>query len=217
MNISIIGGTGKLGFGLAKRFASINHSVVIGSREKEKAVSKAMEINEEFKSFQVKGEDISTAAECGDIVFITVPYAAQKDTIDKIKGHVKGKVVIDATVPLQPGNPTNQIDSITSSAEDVLEILGNDVKLVSGFHTISHTVLNNVNSVIESDVLICSNDTEAIEIVSRLIEELGANPVNAGNLKNARVLERLTPMIIGMNKHYKKRHIGIKITGLEVN
>lgn len=214
MNIAIIGGTGKLGYGLAKRFANIGKNVMIGSRNKDKAVNAANEINQELGTSFVQGDEIEAAAKWGSIIFITVPHAAQMDTVEKVKYHAEGKIVIDTTVPLVPGNPTVQMDRATSTAEEVAAVLGESVKLVSGFHTISHTVLNNLENRVDGDVLICGNDSSAVETVANLVEEIEAHPVHAGSLQNARVLERLTPMIIGMNKRYKKKHIGVKITGL---
>lgn len=214
MNISIIGGTGKLGFGLAKRFANKGMYVMIGSRSGEKAINAAKEINTELGTNFVQGNEIEIAAEWGDIIFITVPFAAQSDTVEKIKEYVKGKIVVDTTVPLTPGSPTLQLDRMNSTAEDVSNILGDTVKLVSGFHTISHTILTKIENQIDGDVLICGNDEDALHEISSLIEKIHGHPVIAGGLLNARVLERLTPMIIGMNKRYKKRHIGIQVTGL---
>jgi len=212
----MIGGTGKLGYGLAKRFAAKGKQVVIGSRNEIKAKQKAKEINVELFAQRVEGRTIHDAAKMGDIVFVTVPYKAQRETIEQIKKNVSGKIVVDTTVPLNPKNVTSQVNLPISSAESASEILGKeDVHLVAGFHTISHTVLENLEKSIDSDVLLCGNDDHSVEVVSSLVEELGARPIHAGGLEQARVLERLTPMIIGMNKRYKKRHIGITMTGLE--
>lgn len=214
MKIAIIGGTGKLGYGLAKRLANLGKHVIIGSRDKQKAEEKADELNKLLAVSDVYGEVVSEAAKLGEVVFIAVPHAGQRATVEQIQAHAIGKIVVDTTVPLTAGNPTEQRDSVTSVAEETAQLLGSETKLVSGFHTISHTVLNKIDAEIESDVLLCGDDQQAIDTVSNLTKELGGNPVNAGALKNARVLERLTPMIIGMNKRYKKKHIGIKITGL---
>lgn len=214
LKIAIIGGTGKLGYGLAKRFAYLGHDVMIGSRDKQKAESKAREINQTLNNSNVLGETVTEAAKWGEVVIIAVPYAGQHATVKEIQEHTTGKVVVDTTVPLTPGKPTEQRDSVTSVAEETAQYLGNETALVSGFHTISHTVLNDLDANIQSDVLLCGDDQQAIEVVSKLISELGGSPIHAGALKNARVLERLTPMIIGMNKRYKKKHIGVKMTGL---
>lgn len=214
MKIAILGGTGNLGYGLAKRLAKSGNKVVIGSREKQKANQSATEINAELNITTVSGEVLEKAAKEANIVFITVPYKAQQATVEQIKEAVTSKIVVDATVPLVQGNITDQRDEVTSAAEDVVVMLEDTVKFVSGFHTISHTVLNDLDAEIESDVFLCGNDNVAIEQIAKLTREIGGNPIHAGGLKNARVLERLTPMIISMNKHYKKKHIGIKATGL---
>ncbi|WP_078427718.1 NADPH-dependent F420 reductase [Alkalihalobacterium alkalinitrilicum] len=215
MKLSIIGGTGKLGYGLAKRFAKLEKNVMIGSRDKNKALAKAKEINDKLMTSHVQGDDLVAAADWGDLVFLTVPFSAQLDTVKQIKDILVGKILIDTTVPLITENPTIQSDRVTSTAEDIDKLIGENSKLVSGFHTISHTVLTNLEKEIDSDVLLCGNDDEAVKLVADLVEELGANPIHVGDLKNARVLERLTPMIIGINKRYNKRHIGIKITGIK--
>jgi 8-hydroxy-5-deazaflavin:NADPH oxidoreductase len=219
MKIGIAGGTGQLGYGLALRFYTVGYDVVIGSREITKAEEAVAKIVEATKSItESKGSltasDLQGCAEQSEVIFLAVPFAAQLATVEKLAPGAAGKIVVDTTVPLMPGNPTELQPMEHSAAEGVQNAIGAEAKVISGFHTVSHTLLSNLEKSLEGDVLICGNDTEAKNSVIEIAAKIGMRGLDAGLLTNSRTLERLTPLIIGMNKRYKRRHIGLHFTGL---
>jgi len=215
MKYAIVGGTGDLGFGLALRLAYNGSAVIIGSRTLEKAESAANEIKEKTGVKDVAGMVNADAVKSGDIIVLSVPSSARKSTLDIIKPYLTGKVILDVTVPLTPGNITryNQPEA-GSNAQETLAILGEDVKVVAGFHTISAVILSDLTKELEGDLLIAGDDAQAKEVILDMGHKIGLRAFDVGPLDQARTLEGLTPMIIGLNKKYKKRHIGIKLTGI---
>lgn len=215
MKYAIVGGTGDLGFGLALRLAYNGSAVIIGSRTLEKAESAANEIKEKTGVKDVAGMVNADAVKSGDIIVLSVPASARKSTLDIIKPYLTGKVILDVTVPLTPGNITryNQPEA-GSNAQETLAILGEDVKVVAGFHTISAVILSDLTKELEGDLLIAGDDAQAKEVILDMGHKIGLRAFDVGPLDQARTLEGLTPMIIGLNKKYKKRHIGIKLTGI---
>ena len=215
MKFVIIGGTGDLGFGLALRLANNGYSVVIGSRSKEKAESAANEIKEKVGAKDILGMVNAEAVKLGDIIALSVPSSARKSTLDTIKPYLHGKILLDVTVPLTPGNITkyNQPEA-GSNAEETQSIVGEDVKVVAGFHTVSAILLSDLNKEMDGDLLIAGDDAKAKEVISDMVKKIGLRSFDAGPLYQARTLEGLTPIIISLNKKYKKRHIGIKLTGI---
>jgi NADPH-dependent F420 reductase len=217
MRIGIAGGTGQLGYGLALRFLTVGYEVVIGSRQREKAEEAASKLKTESQQGDnavVRGGTIEECAQQSDIIFLAVPFAAQLATAQKLYPACIGKVVVDTTVPLMPGNPTEIHVMYCSAAEGVQTALSAETKVVSGFHTVSHTLLSNLEKELEGDVLICGDDDAAKQAVVEIAKKIGMRGIDAGPLTNARTLERITPLIIGMNKRYKRRHIGLHFTGL---
>jgi len=215
MKYAIVGGTGDLGFGLALRLVHNGYSVTIGSRTLEKAESAAKEIKEKTGTKDVAGMVNADAVKSGDIIVLSVPSSARKSTLDTIKPYLSGKILLDVTVPLTPGNITkyNQPEA-GSNAQETLAILGDDVKVVAGFHTISAVILSDLTKELEGDLLIAGDDAQAKEAILDMGQKIGLRAFDVGPLHQARTLEGLTPMIIGLNKKYKKRHIGIKLTGI---
>lgn len=215
MKYTIVGGTGDLGFGLALRLAYNGCSVVIGSRSKEKAELAANEIKEKAGAKDVSGMVNTEAVKIGDVIVLSVPSSARENTLDTIKPYLSGKILLDVTVPLTPGNITkhNQPEA-GSNAEETQSIVGEGIKVVAGFHTVSAVLLSNLNKDMNGDMLIAGDDAKAKEVVLDMAKKIDLRPFDAGPLYQARTLEGLTPIIISLNKKHKKRHIGIKLTGI---
>jgi hypothetical protein len=215
--ISIIGGTGAEGSGLALRWAYSGYSVTIGSRSIDKALGKAAELNLKVPDTkpQLVGQDNSVAAQGCQIAVLTVPYNAHRETLLDLKEDLYGKILIDVTVPLMPP----KVDQVHIPAGDAAgleaqEILGPDVRVVSAFQNISAAHLQEPERNIDCDVLVCGNDTLACEEVISLVEAAGMSGLHAGSLVNAIAIESLTPVLISLNKHYKIRDAGIRVTGI---
>ena len=216
-SISIIGGTGAEGSGLALRWAYSGYSVTIGSRSLDKALGKAAELNLKIPDTrtQLVGDDNLAAAKGCQIAVLTVPYNAHRETLLDLKEDLHGKILVDVTVPLMPP----KVDQVHIPAGDAAgleaqEILGPDVRVVSAFQNISAAHLQEPERDIDCDVLVCGNDTLACEEVISLVEAAGMSGLNAGSLVNAIAIESLTPVLISLNKHYKIRDAGIRVTGI---
>lgn len=215
--IGVIGGTGKEGSALALRWALSGHRVVLGSREPARAQEKARELSARAgKPVQVEGASNEEAARQGEVVVVTVPYAAHGDTLRALAPVVAGKVVLDVTVPIDPKAPSQvRLPSGGAAALEAQALLGPSVRVVSGLHHVSHTRLESgADPIEEGDVLVCGDDEAAVQQVLGLVAELGLRGVNAGKLKNAVALEALTPVLLHINKTYKIKGAGLKLTGL---
>lgn len=214
MDAAIIGGTGNLGYGLALRLASAGLGVVIGSRDPERARGVAAQLTA-ASGRPVAGAGIVDAAARAPVVVLAVPAQARFDTAAALKAVVQGKVVVDTTVALAPGDPTRvALPAAGASVLELAALLGPGVRLAAAFHSVSGKLLAELARPLDGDVLICADDPEAGAAAARLVEAAGARPLQAGPLENGSTLERLTALIIGMNKRYKRRHIGVRFTGL---
>jgi 8-hydroxy-5-deazaflavin:NADPH oxidoreductase len=211
--IAILGGTGKEGKGLAYRWAKAGFTVIIGSRAAEKAQAAAQELSEMLAS-PLQGMGNLTAAQKADIVVLTVPYAAHKDTLLTVKDALQGKILVDVTVPLVPPKVSKvQMPPAGSAAQEAVEILGEGVQVVDAFQNISYEHLMAEGDV-PCDVLVTGTSKAAREQVLALIAAAGLTGWDAGPIENSVVVEGLTSVLIYMNKQYGSTHAGIKITGL---
>ena len=215
LTIAVLGGTGKEGKGLAYRWAKAGYRVLIGSRLSERAVTVASEIMQLLEgSSSVVGTTNLEAAQQSDIVVLTVPYAAHRLTLESVKDALKGKLLIDATVPLLPPKVTKvQMPPAGSAAQEAKEIVGEDVQVVAAFQNISHELLLGEED-IECDVLVTGTSKDARHEALRLVEAAGLTGWDAGPIENSVVVEGLASVLIYINKQYGSTHAGIKITGL---
>lgn len=215
MKIAILGGAGELGTGLALNWARQGHDIVIGSRSKEKAESFAQEMKVKFGDIHLEGKENIEAIKGASLVVLAIPGVGRKPFLESIRLELDGKVVLDVTIPLKPGKIfLYDPPGAGSNAQETQDILGDRVKVVAGFHTVSAGLLKMEGGVPSEHVLIVGNDEGAKEIVISLIEEMGMRGFDAGPLAFAPVIEGLTPMIINLNKKYKRKHIGIRLSGI---
>jgi NADPH-dependent F420 reductase len=212
MKIAVIGGTGKEGSGMALRWAKAGHEVLLGSRDAARAEAKAAELSQ-LSGGKVTGGDNPWAVAQADVVVLSVPYAAHRDTLVGLKDALRGKVVLDVTVPLKPPQirkvnlPDGQAAALEAQA-----LLDPSTKIVSGVHHVSSNHLLDLGHTVDCDVLACSDDPKALELCLGLIRDLGVRAFDAGPLVNAVALESLTPVLLHLNKQYKTS-VGIRITG----
>lgn len=215
MIVSILGGTGEQGPGMALRWAKAGVQVIIGSRQQEKAASVAAELNQELGRQAIQGMANPEAAAAADVVALTVPFTAHRSTLESVQAHLQGKVLIDVCVPLDPANPRKMLMPADGSAtEEAQAILGDGVKVVAAFQNVSAHELRHLEHAIDCDVLVCGNDREARQTVLHLVEQMGLRPIDAGLAYNARVVESLTALLIGLNIRHKVKGSGIRLTGL---
>jgi 8-hydroxy-5-deazaflavin:NADPH oxidoreductase len=217
--IPIVGGTGALGAGLALRWATAGHSVVIGSRSAERAEEAAARIREAVPSAEVEGLQNEEAAQRGGVVFLTVPFRAQSENLNNLRGALQpGQILVDATVPLAAavsGKATRSLGVWQgSAAQQAQEMVPDGVAVVSALHTVAAPVLSDLDTELGEDVLVCGDRKADKARAARLIEAIpGLRAVNAGALETARIVEQLTPLLISVNTRYKV-HAGIRLTGL---
>jgi len=216
--IAVLGGTGKEGKGLAYRWAKAGYRVLIGSRTSERAVTAASEIMEMLEgSSSVVGATNFEAASQADIAVLAVPYAAHRETLESVKDALKGKLLIDVTVPLKPPKVTKvQMPAEGSAAQEAKAILGDDVQVVAAFQNISHEHLLTDREV-GCDVLVTGSSKEARVDALKLVEAAGLIGWDAGPIENSVVVEGLASVLIYINKQYGSTHAGIRITGASKN
>ncbi|MEE9274592.1 MAG: NADPH-dependent F420 reductase [bacterium] len=213
MRIAILGGTGKEGGGLALRWAR-REEVVIGSRQQEKAGRISKELNAKLGENLIRGVLNQQAAEEADLVVLTVPYSAHIRTLEGVKEALRGKVLIDTTIPFDEEKPIRLRPGELSAAEEAQDFLGPEVHVAAAFETVSFTLLNDLTKEVHGDVLVCSDHEDAMEQALRLVAFCGFRAVDAGALRNARVIEAMVPLLIHINRHYKIKHAGFRVSGL---
>jgi 8-hydroxy-5-deazaflavin:NADPH oxidoreductase len=217
--IAVIGGTGPAGMGLALRWARAGETVIIGSRNEERAQQTAAAIQQKVgPQANVSGMENSAACAAADILMLTVPFEAQATLIKQLKGAMTdGSILIDATVPLAAsvGGRASRTLGVWqgSAAQQAAELVPKGVSLVAAFHNVSAEMLNG-DAPLDCDVIVCSNDADASQLTRELAAKIpGVRPIDGGPLQNARIVEQITALLIGMNIRLKG-HAGIRITGL---
>ena len=216
MTIAVLGGTGKEGAGLIKRWALAGYQVIIGSRSEGKAINRAAEINTELGSDQVTGMDNADAAKQAHLAVLSVPYSAHKATLRAVCEHLAGKILVDLTVPLQP--PKVRIVHLPEGQSAALEaqaLLGDSVRVVAAFQNVSAEKLKDPAADVDCDVLVCTDDPDAKTEIIKLVEAAGMRGIDAGPLANAIAAESLTPVLLHINKTYKSKGAGIRITNID--
>jgi 8-hydroxy-5-deazaflavin:NADPH oxidoreductase len=210
---AVIGGTGKLGFGLGLRLAAAGHQVVLGSRDSGKAAASAEKMAW-LSGHPVSGSSIEEAAQQAQCVIVAVPFSAQAETYATLAPYVEGKVVVDTTVPLVPPKVARvQLPLAGSAAMAARSALPESALLVSAFQNVAAAHLRDLHHEIGCDVLVCGDDREARQTVIDLAESIGIKAWHAGALDNAVAAEALTSILIFMNRHYSIDGAGIRITG----
>jgi NADPH-dependent F420 reductase len=213
--LAILGGTGKEGKGLAYRLAKAGYQVLIGSRAEEKARATASELLDRLNgNASIEGMSNQMAATSADVILLTVPYAAHRETLESIRDLVQGKLIVDVTVPLVPPKVTKvQMPPAGSAAQEAREILGEETQLAAAFQNISYEHLLS-DQPVECDVLVTGTGKEARTETIKLVEAIGLTGWDAGPIENSVVAEGLTSVLIHINKQYGTTHAGIKITGV---
>lgn len=215
LTIAVLGGTGKEGSGLAMRWALNGYRVIIGSRDASKAMERAGEMNTQLGVDYLIGKENAAAAAEANLIVVSVPYSAHRDTLEAVKDQLEGKVLVDLAVPLQPPEiRTVYVPPGKSAALEARALLGDSVRIVAAFHNVSASKLADPNGSIDCDVLVCSDDADAKADVMRLVEAAGMRGVDAGPLANAVAAESLTPVLLHINKTYGVKGAGIRITGI---
>ncbi len=217
--IAILGGTGPAGTGLALRWARAGETIIIGSRDAKRAEHTAGAIQQRVgPQANVSGLENSAACDTADILVLTVPFEGQAGLLKQLKSAISpGSILIDATVPLAAavGGRASRPLGIWqgSAAQQAAELVPEEVSVVAAFHNLSAELLNGDAS-LDCDVIVCSDDPDASQLTRELAAKIpGVRPIDGGKLENARIVEQITALLIGLNIRHKG-HAGIRITGL---
>jgi hypothetical protein len=217
--IAVLGGTGPEGFGLALRWARAGETVIIGSRDAMRAQDAADKIkNKVGAEAQVSGAENAAACAATDLVVLTVPFEGHAALLKQLKTAFRpGTILIDATVPLAAsvGGRASRTLGVWqgSAAQQTAELVPKGVSVVAAFQNTSADLLN-AEGPVECDVLVCSDDPNATLSARALAAKIpGVRSLDGGKLENARIVEQITALLIGLNIR-NKAHTGIRITGL---
>jgi len=217
--VAILGGTGPAGMGLALRWARAGETVILGSRDAQRAQQAAYNITKNVGgNAHVSGVENAAACAAADILVLTVPFEGQAALLKQLKPAIRaGSVLIDATVALAAGIGGRASRTLGvwqgSAAQQAAELVPKGVSVAAAFHNLSAELLNG-DEVLDCDVIVCSDDTSAIQLTRALAAKIpGVRAIDGGKLENARTLEQITALLIGLNIRHKG-HGGIRITGL---
>ena len=218
--IAILGGTGAEGSGLAYRLAEAGENVLIGSRDAARAQETAKRLRVRIGGdSRIEGMDNPSAAATCDVAILTVPFSGVSALLKQLQSVWKqGTMVIDTTVPLAAavGGAATRVLGVWqgSAAEQTKELLPPGVSLAAAFQNLGAESLAG-NEPVDCDVLVCGDDEKAKQVAFELVSKIrGARPLNGGKLENARIVESLTALLIGLNMRYKVHGAGIRFTGL---
>jgi hypothetical protein len=204
--------------GLALRWARAGETVIIGSRDAERANAAAAKIQARVPDAKIWGAENAAACSATDLLMLTVPFEGQAALLKQLKPAIKpGTILIDATVPLAAsvgGRATRTLGVWQGSAsQQTAELVPTEVSVVAAFQNVSADVLNGDDPV-ECDIIVCSDDPNATQVAIELAIKIpGVRAIDGGKLENARIVEQITALLIGMNIRHKG-HGGIRITGL---
>ena len=217
--IAIIGGTGPAGMGLALRWARAGETIIIGSRDAQRAEQAATAIQRRMgRPVPVSGMENKAACAAADILMLTVPFEGQASLIKQLKpAMTAGSILIDATVPLAAGVGGRASRTLGvwqgSAAQQAAELVPEEVSVVAAFHNVSAELLGGDHP-LDCDVIVCSDDADAAQLTRELAAKIpGVRALDGGKLENARIVEQITALLIGLNIR-NKGHAGIRITGL---
>ncbi len=217
--IAVMGGTGPQGKGLAFRFAQHGHTVVLGSREAEKAVAAAEEVNGRLTgpaAVEVTGAANADACIDADVVLLAVPYDGHDELVASLP--LAGKTVVSCVNPLafdKRGAHGRVIDGGDGSAAESAQRIAPEATVVGAFHHVSAVTLwSDAEYLDEEDILVCGDNAEGKQVAIELARCVtGRDGIDGGKLRLARQLEPLTAVLISINRKYKV-HSGIRISGL---
>jgi len=216
--IAVLGGTGPEGFGLALRWAQAGETVIIGSRDATRAQDAANKIKQRAPGTNISGSENIAACAAADLLVLTIPFEGHAALLKQLKPAIRpGSIVIDTTVPLAAsvgGRATRTLGVWQgSAAQETAELVPKGISVVAAFHNAGAELLN-ADGPVDCDVIVCSDDPAAIQVVRNLAIKIpGVRAIDGGKLENARIVEQITALLIGLNIRHKG-HSGIRITGL---
>lgn len=211
--LSIIGGTGDLGSGLARGWSKAGYPVILGSRASEKAEQAAAALQAEGFN-NISGTTNVAAAEKGEIIIVAVPFSNYEASLAEIKDAVRNKIVVTAVVPLVPPKVfIVQLPQAGSAALMAQAALDSSTKIVGAFHNVGAQKLHGGGKA-DCDVLVFGDNAEARAEIIKLANAVSNRGVDGGALANSAAAEALTSVLIAINRKYKVKGAGLSISGL---
>ena len=211
--LSIIGGTGDLGSGLARGWSKAGYPVILGSRASQKAEQAAAALQAEGFN-NISGTTNVAAAEKGEIIIVAVPFSNYEASLAEIKDAVRNKIVVTAVVPLVPPKVfIVQLPQAGSAALMAQAALDSSTKIVGAFHNVGAQKLH-AGGKADCDVLVFSDNAEARAEIIKLANAVSNRGVDGGALANSAAAEALTSVLIAINRKYKVKGAGLSISGL---
>ena len=219
--VAIVGGTGDQGYGLGLRWAQAGRQVLIGSRVRTRAEEAAQRMKAALgDAARVEGLENAAAVARADLVVLTVPFEAQIATLKSLQDSFRaGQLLVDVTVPLEAsagGSPSRVLGVWAgSAAEQAAENVPVGVQVAAAFHNVPADALQQLGAPVDCDILVCGPSKGVRQAVRPWVEAIpGCRYVDGGKLENARIVEAMTALLIGINKRYKVKHSGLRVTGL---
>ena len=215
MHAGIIGGTGHEGRGVAARLASAGVPVLVGSRQLARAQEAVAARGGSLPVEAATNEQIAGAC---DVIFLAVPFSGVAELLEAFLTRFQtGALVIDLTVPLTFDRGVPAIADVAegSATEFIRARLPAEVRLAAAFKTIPASALAKIDTPLDCDEFVCGDTPEvsaaAIDLLSRIPS---LRLLDAGGLRSARLIERMTALAIVLNKRYKVRGARFKIVGV---
>lgn len=216
MKIAIVGGTGNLGIGLSLRLAILGYDVIVGSRSEEKAKTKAEEylkiLSDHGYAGKIVGAVNAEASKQCDLAVITVPYEQAFTLAESLKNELAGKIVVSPLVPMKKeGKLFRYVELPEGSAGEKIAGILKDSRVVSAYHNIPADRFADLSSSFDWDVLVCSDDSEAKKAIIEITNEIkGLRALDCGDLKNSKMVESLTVLILNVMIANKLKELGVK-------
>jgi len=210
--IAVLGGTGHLGYALARRWALAGHQISLGSRDAERAQASATKLAQDTGAVIASGTN-RDVVENADIAVLTVPFASQASVLCDVCDLLAGKLLVDTTVPLVPPKVMRvQLPPEGSAAVRAKALVGEAVQVVSAFHSVAaHKLVTDQD--VQCDVLVFGDDREARGTVVGLARDAGMRGLHGGALCNSAAAEAMTSVLIFLNKTYAVDGAGLLISG----
>ena len=212
MKITVIG-AGKMGSGLAMRFAMAGHAVTIASFDLAMA-EEAAEAARSKTGRHIQAGLNADAAAWAEVVVMVIPVSSRRDVLESLRDILRDKILVDVTVPMAFDPIRYAPPADGSNAQETYAILGDGSRVTSGFHTVSFTLLRQVEKPLTGSTFIAGSDPDSVQTIQALAESIGLRAVNAGGLEMSATIESLTPLLLGINKRYGAGGAGIDITGI---
>ncbi len=198
MRIGILGGTGRMGRGLAQAWAKVGHIIFLGSRDPDRAQQIATQLAKQTGG-QIHGVDLRTAAHQGEVIVLALPYRSCAEWLVRLRDALQGKIIVDITNPFGAVPPGQ-----TSGMEENAKALNAPARWVAAFKTNFWTTLDrpvNKDGIVR-DCFFCGNDREAKKVVADLITQVGYRPIDCGDASAARVLDLMVPLMIDLDRRF---------------